>query len=181
MLYLKSGILVLLCVIQGTEERNHDLVQAYKTYFEHHVNPTNLALFIDSYIRRTDLNIVRELEPSKRKNSQTLSMPVMNITGALSPHVEDTVTLNGRLDPTNSTWMKVRCGDYFEVHCSCGDTSLFISYTSILCFLDVIYSMKTAHVAKISKAKSVAVQAQVYCPCACLTYLMPHFSIEVKK
>lgn len=123
MLFLKCGLLVLLCVIQGTEERNHDLVQVYKTYFEHHVNPTNLALFIDSYIRRTDLNIVRELEPSKRKNSQTLSMPVMNITGALSPHVDDTVTLNGRLDPTNSTWMKVRCDDYFEVHCSCGDTS----------------------------------------------------------
>jgi len=100
---------------RGTEERNHDLVQVYKTYFEHHVNPTNLALFIDSYIRRTDLNIVRELEPSKRKNSQTLRMPVMNITGALSPHVDDTVTLNGRLDPTNSTWMKIQdCGMVLE-------------------------------------------------------------------
>ena len=142
MSYLKCVILVFLCVIQGTEERNHDLVQAYKTYFEQHVNPTNLALFIDSYIRRMDLNIVRELEPSKRKNSQTLSMPVMNITGALSPHVEDTVTLNGRLDPTNSTWMKVRCCDYFEVHSSCGDTSLFKSYTSILCFMDVIHSTR---------------------------------------
>ena len=94
--------------LQGTEERNHDLVQVYKTYFERHVNPTNLALFIDSYIRRTDLNIVREMEPSRRKDTNTLNMPVMNITGALSPHVEDTVTLNGRLDPTNSTWMKVR-------------------------------------------------------------------------
>ncbi|PSN48376.1 hypothetical protein C0J52_21014 [Blattella germanica] len=100
---------------RGTEERNHDLVQVYKTYFERHVNPTNLALFIDSYIRRTDLNIVRELEPSRRKDSQTLNMPVMNITGALSPHVEDTVTLNGRLDPTNSTWMKIQdCGMVLE-------------------------------------------------------------------
>ncbi|XP_021924588.1 protein NDRG3 isoform X2 [Zootermopsis nevadensis] len=100
---------------RGTEDRNHDLVQVYKTYFERHVNPTNLALFIDSYVRRTDLNIVRELEPSKRKNSNTLNMPVMNITGALSPHVEDTVTLNGRLDPTNSTWMKLQdCGMVLE-------------------------------------------------------------------
>lgn len=117
--------LMMLYVVQGTEERNHDLVQVYKTYFERHVNPTNLALFIDSYIRRTDLNIVRELEPSKRKNSSTLSMPVMNITGALSPHVEDTVTLNGRLDPTNSTWMKVRYCDYFEI-------KIYFSRTSIL-------------------------------------------------
>lgn len=82
-------------------------MQVYKSYFERNVNPTNLALFIDSYIKRTDLNMHRELDPQKRKNSQTLHMPVINITGALSPHMEDTVTLNGRLDPTNSSWMKV--------------------------------------------------------------------------
>ena len=95
--------------LKGTEERNHDLVQVYKDYFEHHVNPANLALLIDSYIRRTDLNISREAENAKRKDSSpTLSMAVMNITGSLSPHVDDTVTLNGRLNPTNSSWMKVR-------------------------------------------------------------------------
>lgn len=47
------------------------------------------------------------MDPVKKKNC-TLSMPVMNITGALSPHADDTVTFNGRLDPTNSSWMKVR-------------------------------------------------------------------------
>lgn len=93
--------------MQQTEERNHDLVQVYKSYFERNVNPTNLALFIDSYIRRNDLNIHREMDPIKKKNA-TLSMPVINITGALSPHADDTVTFNGRLDPTNSSWMKVR-------------------------------------------------------------------------
>lgn len=67
----------------------------------------NLALLIDSYVRRTDLNIARELDPTRKKDGSTLSVPVINITGALSPHVDDTVTLNGRLDPTNSTWMKV--------------------------------------------------------------------------
>ncbi|XP_063244988.1 protein NDRG3 isoform X2 [Bacillus rossius redtenbacheri] len=99
---------------RGTEERNHDLVQVYKNYFERHVNPTNLALFIDSYVRRTDLNISRDVDPT-RSNSHTLNMPVMNVTGALSPHVDDTVTLNGRLDPTNSTWMKIQdCGMVLE-------------------------------------------------------------------
>nr|CAD7405607.1 unnamed protein product [Timema cristinae] len=98
---------------RGTEERNHDLAQVYKSYFERHVNPTNLALFIDSYVRRTDLNITREMDPSRPSN--TLGMPVMNITGALSPHVDDTVTLNGRLDPSSSTWMKIQdCGMVLE-------------------------------------------------------------------
>lgn len=83
------------------------MVQVYKSYFERNVNPTNLALFIDSYVRRTDLNIQRELDPSKRKDAHTLQMPVINITGSLSPHMDDTVTFNGRLDPTNSSWMKV--------------------------------------------------------------------------
>jgi Ndr family len=91
---------------QGTEDRNHDLVEVYKEYFDRHVQPMNLALFLDSYIRRSDLNISRELEPAK-KSENTIKMAVMNITGAFSPHVDDTVTLNGRLDPTNSTWMKV--------------------------------------------------------------------------
>ncbi|XP_076620627.1 misexpression suppressor of KSR 2 isoform X3 [Colletes latitarsis] len=100
---------------RGTEDRNHDLVQVYKNYFERHVNPTNLALLIDSYVRRTDLNITRELDPIRKKEGVTLGVPVMNITGALSPHVDDTVTLNGRLDPTNSSWMKISdCGMVLE-------------------------------------------------------------------
>ncbi|XP_026314174.1 protein NDRG3-like isoform X2 [Hyposmocoma kahamanoa] len=81
------------------EERNQDLTQMYRMYFTRHVNPTNLSLFIDSYIRRTDLGISRDTD--------TIKVPVLNITGALSPHVDDTVTFNGRLHPSNSTWMKI--------------------------------------------------------------------------
>ncbi|KAG5890232.1 hypothetical protein JTB14_031159 [Gonioctena quinquepunctata] len=110
-----------------TEERNHDLVQVYKSYFERNVNPTNLALFIDSYVRRTDLNIHREMDPMKKKNA-SLAMPVMNITGSFSPHMDDTVTFNGRLDPTNSSWMKISDCDYFckakDTPCNSGDDVL---------------------------------------------------------
>uniref|UniRef100_A0A8D8Y2M3 Protein NDRG3 n=1 Tax=Cacopsylla melanoneura TaxID=428564 RepID=A0A8D8Y2M3_9HEMI len=98
---------------RNTEDRNHDLVQVYKSYFEQCVNPINLALLIDAYIRRTDLNIARDLE--NRTCTQTLGMPVMNITGAFSPHVDDTVILNSRLDPTSSSWMKISdCGMVLE-------------------------------------------------------------------
>ncbi|KAL1117048.1 hypothetical protein AAG570_004376 [Ranatra chinensis] len=99
---------------RGTEERNHDLVQVYRSYFERCIQPGNLARFIDSYIRRSDLNMTRTLEPNK-KESLTLAMPVINITGSMSPHVDDTVTLNARLDPTNSSWMKISdCGMVLE-------------------------------------------------------------------
>lgn len=78
----------------------------FKAHFERAVNPTNLAMLINAYIHRTDLNIARTPSGSPQA-SKTLKMPVINVTGALSPHADDTVTLNGRLDPTNSTWMKV--------------------------------------------------------------------------
>jgi len=98
-----------------TEERNHDLVQAYKQYFEKNVNAFNLALFIDSYIKRSDLGIVRELDPEKKKTVRSLKCPVMMVTGNYSPHVDDTVTMNGRLDPTNSNWMKLQdCAHVLE-------------------------------------------------------------------
>lgn len=99
---------------KGTEERNHDLARVYREYFEHSVHPGNLAAFIDSYVRRTDLGISRstptsESCPAGRRLSMatTLQMPIINVCGALSPHQEDTVTLNSRLDPTKSSWMKV--------------------------------------------------------------------------
>lgn len=79
----------------------------YKSHFERAVNPTNLARFINAYIHRSDLQIARTPSGGTSQASKTLKMPVINITGSLSPHADDTVTFNGRLDPTNSTWMKV--------------------------------------------------------------------------
>ncbi|KAI5640348.1 ndr family domain-containing protein [Phthorimaea operculella] len=47
------------------EDRNQDLTQMYRMYFTRHVNPTNLSLFIDSYVRRTDLAISRDTDTIK--------------------------------------------------------------------------------------------------------------------
>ncbi|XP_050698095.1 protein NDRG3-like isoform X3 [Eriocheir sinensis] len=93
------------------EECNQDLVTVYRQHFERAINPTNLGLLVDAYIRRSDLGIVRELDPNKKKDVRMIRCQVLNITANLSPHIEDTVTFNGRLDPTLATWMKIQdCG-----------------------------------------------------------------------
>ncbi|XP_013780116.1 protein NDRG3-like [Limulus polyphemus] len=98
-----------------TEERNHDLIQVYREYFSKSVKPLNLSLFIDSYIRRTDLNIQRELDTMKKKSERRFKCQVLLLVGALSPHLDDTIEMNGRLDPTNSSWMKLSdCGMALE-------------------------------------------------------------------
>ena len=54
---------------------------------------------------------MRDLAPNGKTivgNKQTLKMPVLNIVGDKSPHVDATVIFNGRLDPAKCSWMKIR-------------------------------------------------------------------------
>ena len=37
-----------------------------------------------------------------------VEVPVLNIVGSLSPFIEDTVTLNGRLAPEKTNWIKLQ-------------------------------------------------------------------------
>ncbi|KAB7507112.1 Protein NDRG3 [Armadillidium nasatum] len=89
------------------ENCNQDLVTVFKQYFDKSLNATNLGLLGDSYIRRTDLGIIREMDPNKKKDAKMIRCPILNITSNFSPHIEDTVTFNSRLDPSLSTWMKL--------------------------------------------------------------------------
>lgn len=97
------------------EERNHDLVQVFRQYFNKTINAQNLGFFIDTFIRRSDLNITREMDPAKKKMVKNFKCTVMLVAGALSPHLDDTVNMNGRMDPTTSSWMKISdCGMVLE-------------------------------------------------------------------
>jgi len=90
-----------------SEERNYDMVQMYRNYFTKSIHAGNLSHFIDAFIKRGDLSITRELDPNKKKATRNFKCHVMLVAGALSPHVEDTINMNGRLDPSNSSWMKI--------------------------------------------------------------------------
>lgn len=91
-------------------ERNRDLIDVYRKHFTGKtMNGKNLSLFIESYLKRTDLNLVRG------NKEKTFKSSILLLCGDYSPHVEDTVTMNSRLDPTNSTWMKLGdCGMVLE-------------------------------------------------------------------
>lgn len=74
----------------------------YRRYFDSGaINKYNLSKFIESYIARTALGITRE----DRLNNFKCSVAVL--CGDYSPHVDESIKMNGRLDPTNSTWMKL--------------------------------------------------------------------------
>lgn len=83
-------------------EIDQELVDYYRDYFGRPgIDPYNLALLIESYIKRSTLDLARNHRLRKFR------CPVLVLSGGYSPHVEDTVTMNSRLDPTNSSWMKL--------------------------------------------------------------------------
>lgn len=89
------------------EEYNQDLVREYRAHFQNLPNPRNLAFFIESYLQRTPLQFSRDGE-----NGLIVKTPILQIVGAGSPFVSDTVEVNARLNPVNSSWMKISdsCG-----------------------------------------------------------------------
>lgn len=96
-----------------SEERNQDLIRSFRKYFNgHHHCARNLRQFMNAYHTRTDLNIERIGSGGKARN---FDCTALILVGALSPFVDETVEMNGRLDPTKCTWMKLQsCGMVLE-------------------------------------------------------------------
>ena len=90
---------------RNDETYNHDLISMMVDQLNQIKNPRNLGLFIESHARRTPIKINRSTDGKPSLNS--LKCGVLLITGDNSPAVDDTVDMNSKLDPTNSTWMKI--------------------------------------------------------------------------
>ncbi len=68
-------------------------------------------MLLQSFVQRSDLGLAREIAPNGKElhgATRTLKMPVLNMVGDHSPHVDSTVAFNGRLQPNRCTWMKIQ-------------------------------------------------------------------------
>eukprot|EP00088_Acartia_fossae_P041925 TRINITY_DN43890_c0_g1_i1.p1 TRINITY_DN43890_c0_g1~~TRINITY_DN43890_c0_g1_i1.p1 ORF type:complete len:184 (-),score=13.26 TRINITY_DN43890_c0_g1_i1:215-766(-) len=86
-----------------------NLVSVYKQHFQTQVNSTNLSLLLQAYLDRTEIKLARELAANGKTlhgSTRTLKVPVLNLVGDRSPHVDATVKFNGKLDPKKCTWIK---------------------------------------------------------------------------
>ncbi|KAI1703381.1 ndr family domain-containing protein [Ditylenchus destructor] len=90
------------------DQCNPDIVRQYRAYFQNHPNPRNLALFIESFLSRTDIT----LHDPYSISPYLLKIPVLQLVGSRSAFIDETVTVNTKLDPAHTEWVKVTdsCG-----------------------------------------------------------------------
>ncbi|XP_023126816.1 protein NDRG4 isoform X3 [Amphiprion ocellaris] len=83
---------------------NTELVQSYRQQINNTVNQFNLQLFWNMYNSRRDLEMTRS---GTAINAKTLKCPVMLVVGDNAPAEEGVVECNSKLDPTNTTFLKM--------------------------------------------------------------------------
>ncbi|XP_013979839.1 protein NDRG4 isoform X2 [Salmo salar] len=83
---------------------NTELVQSYRQQINNTINQVNLQLFWNMYNSRRDLEMNRS---GTIINAKTLKCPVMLVVGDNAPAEEGVVECNSKLDPTNTTFLKM--------------------------------------------------------------------------
>uniref|UniRef100_A0A8C5Q217 NDRG family member 2 n=1 Tax=Leptobrachium leishanense TaxID=445787 RepID=A0A8C5Q217_9ANUR len=80
---------------------NSDVVRPYKTAILNSPILSNNQLYWNSYNSRRDLNL-------ERGGDLTLKCPVLLVVGDQAPHEDAVVECNSKLDPTQTSFLKVR-------------------------------------------------------------------------
>ncbi|CAH6776904.1 Ndrg3 [Phodopus roborovskii] len=97
-------------------QANLDLIQTYRLHIAQDINQENLQLFLGSYNGRRDLEIERPILGQNDNRSKTLKCSTLLVVGDSSPAVEAVVECNSRLDPINTTLLKMAdCGGLPQV------------------------------------------------------------------
>ncbi|KAL7078659.1 hypothetical protein ACQ4LE_002532 [Meloidogyne hapla] len=78
------------------DECNQDSLKQYKSYFNYHQKPWNLALFVESFLNRDEVNFL-----------SFLKVPTLVIVGNNSPFIDESVHFNSQLNPKMAEWLKV--------------------------------------------------------------------------
>ncbi|XP_012782345.1 protein NDRG2 isoform X4 [Ochotona princeps] len=79
---------------------NSELIQKYRNIITHAPNLDNIELYWNSYNNRRDLNF-------ERGGDVTLKCPVMLVVGDQAPHEDAVVECNSKLDPTQTSFLKM--------------------------------------------------------------------------
>ncbi|XP_024912091.1 protein NDRG4 [Cynoglossus semilaevis] len=88
---------------QDTHRVTTELVQSYRQQINNTINLFNLQLFWNMYNSRRDLDMNRQ----GALNAKTLKCPVLLVVGDNAPAEEGVVECNSKLDPTNTTFLKM--------------------------------------------------------------------------
>lgn len=93
---------------QSELSNNADLMMTYKQHMLEEINQQNLSLFVNAYNSRRDLDLGKA---SLGQPAKTLKCPVMLVVGDSSPMVDAVVECNSKLDPTQTSFLKMSdCG-----------------------------------------------------------------------
>uniref|UniRef100_A0A7N6AHF0 N-myc downstream regulated 1b n=1 Tax=Anabas testudineus TaxID=64144 RepID=A0A7N6AHF0_ANATE len=87
-------------------QTNHDLIATYRHHISVTMNQSNVSQFFRSYNNRNTLEVERPV-PGGNINVRTLKCATLLVVGDNSPAVEVVVDCNAKLNPTNTTLLKV--------------------------------------------------------------------------
>ena len=89
---------------KSDQQQHSDLITVVRDHLHRIKHTRNLALFIDSFVKRSAITINRPVVGSRQESAYPNSLL---ICGNQSPFLDDTVDLNSKLDPRVTQWIKV--------------------------------------------------------------------------
>ena len=89
---------------KSNEQSHSDMITFVRDHLHRIKHTRNLALFIDSFVKRTAISVSRPAAGSSQESAHPNSLL---ICGSQSPFLDDTVDLNSKLDPRVTQWIKV--------------------------------------------------------------------------
>ena len=92
-------------------ERNPDLMAYYRNYFTKSINIDNVAALMQSFINRSRVALVREMDPAKKPFAKQVKCQTLLIAGSFSRTFDESVQLNSQMYPDHTEFFQVTGAD----------------------------------------------------------------------